>query len=254
MVASMLLAVACAAPQPDPSVEIVDVDTTRVAEAPSAAVVSPVPAVDPDRYAIWGIDVSHHQHAIDWQEVARQPRIRFAFLKATEGRTWNDSEFQRNWPAARAAGLRVGAYHYFTFCSDGRSQAEHFLAVVPKAPDALPAVLDVEHLMNCPPDPDPDKVRAELRIWLETVEAATGRRPIVYATSDVLADYFLGSDLDYPLWVRATPEDPEPVLELPWTFLQYDDQHEIAGIVGAVDHDVFASDDAAFAALQTPRP
>ncbi len=245
---TILLAAACA------SAPVVAHDIEPVVEPvvePPVDQPAPLPAVtiDPDAYAIWGIDVSHHQHVIDWPVVAQQERVRFAFMKATQGKTFTDDAFARNWSGARAAGLRVGAYHYYSFCSDSSSQAAHFLSVVPRDADALPPVLDVEHLMNCATDPDPEKVRAELRNWLVTVEAATGKRPMVYATSDVLADYFLGSELDYPLWVRATPEDPEPVLQLPWKFLQYDDQHAIDGIDTTVDRDVFSGDEAAFKAL-----
>jgi GH25 family lysozyme M1 (1,4-beta-N-acetylmuramidase) len=35
-------------------------------------------------YAVWGLDVSHHQGHIDWPRVARTPRIRFAYIKASE--------------------------------------------------------------------------------------------------------------------------------------------------------------------------
>ena len=124
--------------------------------------------------------------------------------------------------------------------------------MVPRAADALPALLDVEHLMNCAPDSDVSKVRADLRLWLTVVEQATGKRPTVYATSDVLREFLLGSDLDYPLFVRHTPEDPEDVLALPWRFLQYDDQHALAGLTGTVDRDVFAGDAAALAKVAAP--
>lgn len=179
--------------------------------------------------------------------------MKFAYLKATQGVTRTDPEFLRNWTGARKAGLKAGAYHYFSFCTPAAEQAKHYLAVVPRAADALPPVLDVEHLMNCAPDPDVSKVRADLRLWLTTVEAATGKRPTVYATIDVLREFFLGSDLDYPLWVRHTPEDPEDVLGLPWRFLQYDDQHGLAGLKGTVDRDVFAGDAAVFAKLTAPQ-
>ena len=204
---------------------------------------------DPEAYPIWGIDVSHHQHRIDWATLAREKRLRFAYLKATQGVSWTDRAFLRNWRAARRAGLKVGAYHYFSFCTPAAAQAKHFLSVVPKRRDALPAVLDVEHLRNCAPDSDPAKERAELKLWLCAVEAATGKKPIIYATADILADYFAGGGLDYPLWVRHTPEDPEPVLALSWKILQYDDQRSIDGIDTTVDRDLFGGDEAAFAEL-----
>ena len=40
---------------------------------------------DPSRYPMRGIDVSHHQGAIDWRAVARDD-VAFAYIKASEGR------------------------------------------------------------------------------------------------------------------------------------------------------------------------
>lgn len=193
---------------------------------------------EPEQFPVWGIDVSHHQHTIDWAAVAAEPRMKFAYLKATEGRTHVDDAFLRNWKGARAAGLRVGAYHYYSFCSPPDAQAANFLAILPKGEPMLPPVLDVEHLMNCPPDADPAVVRADLATWLGLVEQATGKKPMIYATSDVLDDYVLWA-LDRALWVRHTVVDPEPVLGLGWTFWQYDDRWRVAGIDVAVDQDVF---------------
>ncbi len=42
--------------------------------------------------------------------------LRFAYVKATEGGDWTDPRFEKNWREARRAGLRVGAYHFFSFC------------------------------------------------------------------------------------------------------------------------------------------
>jgi lysozyme len=201
---------------------------------------APPPVVDPEpeQFEVWGIDVSHHQHSIDWGAVAKESKMKFAYLKATEGATHVDDALARNWKGARAAGLAVGAYHYYSFCSAPEGQAANYLAVLPKDERMLPPVLDVEHLMNCPPDADPELVRSKLRTWLDTVERATGRKPMIYATRDVLDDYILGA-LDNGLWVRHTPVDAEPVFELSWVFWQYDDRWTIAGIDVGVDQDVF---------------
>ena len=47
-------------------------------------------------YQIHGIDVSHHQVTIDWEEISKQG-IDFAFIKATEGGDHMDSLFCQNW-------------------------------------------------------------------------------------------------------------------------------------------------------------
>ena len=81
------------------------------------------PLLEPARllYAIHGIDVSHHQQTIRWPSV-RSDGARFAYIKAPEGGDFVDPRFAQNWTGALAAGLRVGAYHFFThalFSPDG---------------------------------------------------------------------------------------------------------------------------------------
>jgi lysozyme len=61
---------------------------------------------DPSEFPVWGVDVSHHQGAVDWRRVAQVPHIRFAYVKATEGGDWVDPRLESNWKAARAAGFR----------------------------------------------------------------------------------------------------------------------------------------------------
>src|SRR5215212_3955229 len=54
------------------------------------------------RYPVRGVDVSHHQGAIDWARL-RADGAEFAYLKASEGAGWRDSTFVRN----RAGALRA---------------------------------------------------------------------------------------------------------------------------------------------------
>ena len=63
------------------------------------------PWLEPARllYDVHGIDVSHHQGAIDWQAVAGDG-VAFAYIKATEGGDFTDRRFAENWAAAVAAG------------------------------------------------------------------------------------------------------------------------------------------------------
>src|ERR1700755_2729971 len=57
-----------------------------------------------------GIDISNYQPAFDW--AAEKGRISFAFIKATEGKTYTDPEFGTNWRHAKALGIVCGAYHF----------------------------------------------------------------------------------------------------------------------------------------------
>ena len=150
---------------------------------------------DPARFPLRGLDVSHHQGPIDWPSVASEPQLAFAFIKATEGGDWTDPRFAENWQEARAAGLRVGAYHFFTFCRPPLDQARHFLAVVPHAPDALPAAVDLELEGNCRFVPEKKDLQRDLLAWLEVVERGQGKRPIIYTTSEAYEAFLEGAHL-----------------------------------------------------------
>lgn len=198
---------------------------------------------DPERYPLRGIDVSHHQHAIDWAKVAADD-VAFAYLKATEGGDYRDDAFAGNWRAARAAGLAVGAYHFFTFCRPGAEQADNFLATVPIEPDALPPAVDVEFGGNCGRRPPPDELRRELDAFLAKVEPVYGRRAVLYVTGDFL-DANAAALPPRPLWRRSLLREPDPLAQ--WRVWQYHNRGRVDGIAGPVDLNVFFAGPAAFA-------
>ena len=47
------------------------------------------------KYEIQGVDVSHYQGEIDWQQIQDAP-VQFAFIKATEGSSHIDQRFAYN--------------------------------------------------------------------------------------------------------------------------------------------------------------
>src|SRR4051812_32200339 len=59
-----------------------------------------------------GVDVSSYQgSSVNWA-TAKANGISFAYAKATEGLTVNDSTFTVNMANAKAAGVYIGAYHF----------------------------------------------------------------------------------------------------------------------------------------------
>jgi lysozyme len=197
---------------------------------------------DPRRFPVWGIDVSHHQGTVDWAAVSAGPRIRFAYIKASEGRDFVDPLFARNWREARRAGLKVGAYHFFTFCSPGADQASHFLALVPRDADALPPAVDLELGGNCREVPEPAALVRELAAWLGAVERALGRRPVVYVTREAYRVYLGRSGLRHPIWIRDVVREPDLGPGAPWAFWQFHNRARVSGIDRPVDLDVFRAD------------
>jgi lysozyme len=193
-----------------------------------------------ERFAVWGVDISHHQHAVDWPRVvAGAPRIRFAYLKATEGKDWTDARFADNWRDARAAGLRVGAYHFYTFCSDPLAQAQHFLSVVPRDPQALPPVIDLEFGGNCRAVPSREEVRRGVDVFLAQVERTLGRKAVMYVTREAYDALVKDSSNTNPLWIRdlvSPPNNP------PWVFWQFANRGRLSGVEGFVDLNVFVGE------------
>ena len=105
-------------------------------------------------YPVHGIDVSHYQGEIDWAAM-KQQGMDFAYIKATEGSAHEDECFDKNWEQAKAAGMLRGAYHFFSFESEGKKQAEHFIKKVGDLKGSLIPVIDVEYYgkyVKTPPD------------------------------------------------------------------------------------------------------
>lgn len=192
------------------------------------------------RYPVRGVDASHYQGQMNWERIAEQG-VTFAFLKATEGSGTVDDCFADNWNNARAAGLYVGAYHFFSFDSAAETQADNYCAVVPDDADALPPVIDLEYYRR---DnlPDVQDVRENLRILLERLQSAYGKKPIIYTTKKCWENYLKGTDLEYTLWIRSIFKSPSRSFSPEWTFWQYNPRGMLDGYTGGdvlIDLNIF---------------
>ncbi len=56
----------------------------------------------------------------------KEQDVKFMYIKATEGSNSQDEKFAENWDNAQKAGLLSGAYHFFSYDSEGKTQAENF--------------------------------------------------------------------------------------------------------------------------------
>jgi lysozyme len=245
LLATVLALTACSAgdDQPDPAAQSAASSPTPRPSGPTTATPTPAssaPSEPPSprarRVRHLGIDASHHQGAIDWQAVAGDG-ISFAYLKATEGTSYTDPTFARHRAEALDLGLRVGGYHYFQLCSSGAEQAAHFAAVVGdlRAGNLLPGAVDLELAGSCSTPPPRDVLLTEVRTFLDEVEAATGKRPVVYLFPELEARYGFADELDdHRQWVRSLDGRPDR----PWWIWQRTDSGTVSGIAGPVDVNV----------------
>ena len=203
---------------------------------------------DPDVYPVVGVDVSCYQGDIDWQTLAGQ-NIRFAFIKATEGSSLVDPNFEYNFAEASKTGLLIGAYHFFSFESSGEKQAEVFCATVKPVPDMLPPVLDVEYYgrFSTASDIDLPKIKEELRTLADALTDRYGVKPIIYCDERTYADFVKDGFSDCGLWYRSVYSSPPS--DVNWTFWQYSNRQVLDGYHGReryIDMNVFFGDPDAF--------
>lgn len=183
-------------------------------------------------YAVHGVDVSHYQGTIDW-EVLSQQNLDFAFIKATEGSTHVDECFQDNWQAAEQTHLALGAYHFFSFDSEGGRQASSYIDTVGNLDGKLAPVVDVEYYGSRRGNPPQRaEVVENLRAMLDALEQHYGVKPIIYTTYTVYNDYIKGEFEDYPLWVRSVYCPPTVLFGSRWSFWQYMDTAMLDGYAG----------------------
>ncbi|NRQ17872.1 glycoside hydrolase family 25 protein [Ensifer sesbaniae] len=198
-------------------------------------------AKNPRKMAVHGVDVSRWQGEIDWPKLRTQG-ANFAFIKATDGGDHLDPMFKKNWRAAKAAGLRRGAYHFFYWCRTAGEQADWFIRNVPREPGALPPVIDVEYNgeSSCKRRLSPERVREKMQVFMDKLEAYYGQRPIIYTAPDFYKDNLQGAFQNYPFWLRAVAQHPSKVYpNRKWLFWQYSGSGLSHGVDGKIDLNVF---------------
>ena len=183
---------------------------------------------------LFGIDVSHHQGAIDWAKV-KAAGVHCCFMKATEGSTFKDKRFDFNWNQAKAHGILRGAYHFFRPNAPVDRQVENLVSKVGKLEVGdPPPVLDAE-VPSSWTRFSLSKRLGMVEDWMKGVEEGLGIQPILYLSPSFADDILKNSSglEKYTLWLahytsRADPRVPRPWST--WTFWQYSESGRLDGI------------------------
>jgi lysozyme len=198
-----------------------------------------------------GIDVSQWNGLIDWNKAATTG-YKFFILKCSEGETLRDSRFASNYAELKRLGLNGSAYHFYRFFSDPIKQAQNFLAGNFDFKDgkSLPPIIDIEWqdstgATNAKIIAERATHVANIKTWLNQLENATGRKPMIY-TQKSFWDDIVGAPTGfdaYPLWVvdynlnHTTPVMPSGWTQ--WTLWQYSSNSIVKGINGNTDMNRF---------------
>lgn len=151
-----------------------------------------------------GVDVSSYQADIDMEKLKEQ-NIAFIYIKATEGSSSQDDRFAENWKNAEEAGLLSGAYHFFSYDSEGKTQAENFIKTVGKdIKGRLIPVVDLEYYGDKEKNPPvKEDVRRELKTYLSVIENEYGVKPMIYTRADIYQYYLKGEFDEYKKWISS---------------------------------------------------
>jgi lysozyme len=233
--ASSILLVAACVPERAPTAA----GSAESAASPSPEAAAPAeqapPPVDPAEIAsrlAHGIDLSHHDGTVDWEDVAAAGHT-FAIVKASEGVDAPDPAFPGHWPAMKAAGLIRGAYHFYVTEDDPAEQAKLFVDTVDLEPGDLAPAVDVEVIGH---DTQPG-LADRLKTFLSILEQHYGVKPIIYTGPNFWDANLDASFGDHPLWVAeyGVSEPRLPAGWQEWHLWQYDDDVTVPGVEKAVD-------------------
>jgi len=192
-------------------------------------------------YSTYGLDVSHHQGEVNWPLVEKS-QFKFVFLKATEGETFKDKRFEDNYLQAKKAGLKVGAYHFWSFCKDPKKQVNNILSSVPRlSGDILPA-LDMETIKKCEfknSEQEKSIINMHINIAISELSFQFGKSPIIYTTMDFISQHpeILKNKTVY--WIRSLLGPPF-LSNQTWSIWQYHNAGRVDGIEGPVDLNVIS--------------
>jgi GH25 family lysozyme M1 (1,4-beta-N-acetylmuramidase) len=200
-----------------------------------------------------GIDVSQWHGTINWTSV-KNAGIQWAYIKATEGTTVKDANFNAYYPAAFYAGLIRGASHLARpNLSAGNVQADYFASnggAWSADSQTLPGALDIQ------PNPfsggycyglTQSAMVSWISSFLNQYHTRTGRWAVIQTTASfwrICTGNYGGFATNHPLWIVRWDTGNSTPLPLPsgWsfqTFWQYNNCKAVSGVSGCPNADHF---------------
>lgn len=185
-----------------------------------------------------GIDISEFQGEIDFEEV-RRSGIEAVYIRVGAGE-YTDEYFAENYERAKAAGLKIGFYHYVTARSvdEGRRQARFFASLAAGREPDMRLAMDFEYFGSL----SVSQINAISEAYLDELTALTKREVVIYSDLSNARNIFSRALAEkYPLWAAQYGAD-EPSANgkwREWVGFQYTDEGRVGGIYGNVDRNIF---------------
>lgn len=195
-----------------------------------------------------GIDVSAigQGAAFNWE--AWRGKIAFAGIKATQGLTFKDPDFNRNMNGAREIGAARMPYHFFDPSEDGQAQARYFLEYADPQPGEL-VMLDFETPGPAGAPLPAAAVADRAAAFADYVRVQVGAWPVAYSDQWMIESGYCAKLGACPAFVANPSRVVLPTVLGPWRLVSF----QQIGQRG-VDTDVFFGDLAALNRLAVLHP
>jgi len=156
-----------------------------------------------------GIDIASMQGVVDFAKV-KATGIEIVYIKATEGLTYNSPTMLTQYNGARAAGLKIGFYHYLR-ANNAVAEAKHFLSVING--------LHVDCLYGIDAEQQSETVgiSARCRAFADYL-ISQGKQPCLYTGLSFYNTEILPICKDIPLWVANYCSNRPSVNSIGWQY------------------------------------
>ena len=183
---------------------------------------------------VHGIDVSHYQGRINWDEVAKDPKVNYVYLKATEGVNYIDDTYNFNFQSCKRVGLKVGSYLFFRPNLPAKAQFDLFVSQVDtKKQDLLP-LIDAEVIKGV----SISVFQTRLLELCELLEKEYGKKPIIYTGRNFYNKHIYSNSRlrSYKFFIASYSfDEPELYGGDDYQMWQYSASGRVRGIRGDVD-------------------
>ncbi|MBQ9556594.1 MAG: hypothetical protein IJV05_10255 [Muribaculaceae bacterium] len=219
-------------PQPQAAAKSDNDTANKPAQQPKPKVRT---TINPDNVQYDGIDISKHQGAINWEELKRYSKIKFVYIKATEGSDYTDPRYRENIHNARKHGFKVGSYHFLSTKSSVVRQFQNFITVAKREEQDLLPIIDVERLSPW----TSQQLRDSLKVFADLLEDHYGCKPLIYTSEKFFTKNLGRAFADYPLFIAKYNTVQPNIGGYRWILWQFADnglfKSAVRGNYGEVD-------------------
>ena len=132
-----------------------------------------------DSENIWGIDISHHQKNINWDELVKHNKPDFIFLKCSEGVTHQDTKYKIYKKEAEQHDILIGCISFFSYETQVRNKQKISSNMQLKRDNDT--CIDLEYVAGR--NSYKNKLN-ERKAFCKTIKSEYGVNPIIYSECD----------------------------------------------------------------------